>query len=48
MNDASERRLVLKGVLSVWATTGGMLAGLPALAQDKDKLSSLRSPLALP
>jgi ABC-type nitrate/sulfonate/bicarbonate transport system substrate-binding protein len=43
MNDASERRLVLKGVLSVWATTGGMLAGLPALAQDKDKLSSLRS-----
>jgi ABC-type nitrate/sulfonate/bicarbonate transport system substrate-binding protein len=43
MNDASERRLVLKGVLSVWATTGGLLGSLPALAQDKDKLSTLRS-----
>ncbi len=43
MNDSSERRLVLKGVLSVWATTGGLLGAQPAWAQDKDKLSSLRS-----
>lgn len=43
MHNSLERRLVLKGALSVWATTGGLLGPQISSAQEKDKLSSLRS-----
>ena len=43
MNNSIERRLVLKGALSVLATTGSLLGPQAAWAQEKEKLSSLRS-----
>jgi ABC-type nitrate/sulfonate/bicarbonate transport system substrate-binding protein len=43
MNASMERRLVLKGALSVFATTGGLLGAPASWAQEAGKLSTLRS-----